>query len=271
MVVPCFSWWLLSQHSPRLSSSWPISAHDRSAWLSTWFLYGTSSLTRRSLTPSAPHSQKIARLTEEWWEMMSRVGNFGVRIPTFMSFFYFWLHKCFQIIVQYWEWTKPAIIVEIVWVSLCMMQFWLTYQCSSFDRCLAAETRGSFPVSVHQNFFRVFVQELSVLHCHSCFSVFFLWPNWVCSHSYTFFPVWVNFAFLISFVFRNSSVFPAECLLLLRWQDEAFSLQVSCPCLGCWFLNSIFMFMERNIMLVPHSSSSFQLMPLNCSTTKAWH
>lgn len=57
-----------------------------------------------------------------------------------------------------------------------------------------------------------------------------------------------------------------QCSLLLWWQDEAFSLQTSSPCLGCWFLNSIFMFMERNIMFVPHSSSSVQLMPLNCST-----
>lgn len=53
-----------------------------------------------SLHPAHPTGQKIAHLTEEWYEIRLKVDNFGENIQTFMSFIIFWLHKSFQIIVQ---------------------------------------------------------------------------------------------------------------------------------------------------------------------------
>jgi len=155
MVVPIFTWWLPSQHSPWSSSSWPASAHDKRFRLNNRFLYGTSEVRRGELKPNIPTRWKVPCLTEEGYEIQLKVDSFGEYMQTFKSLIIFWLHKHFQIIVQYWAQTKMATVVEIAWFSLFTMYFWLTYWCSSFNRCFAAETDWSFPDSVQQNLFQM--------------------------------------------------------------------------------------------------------------------
>lgn len=260
-------WWYLvfpdgsSQHSPRLSSSWPVSAHDRSAWLSTWFLHGTSSLRCRLLTLRALHSQKIICLTEEWWEMRLRVDNFGAHIPTFMSFFYFWLHKCFQIIVQYCEWTKPAIIVEIAWVSSVWCSSGSHINVLNLLDVWQRKQAGHSQFLCIKIFFRWFFRHFQFCIAIPVSQFCVCGPaGFVHIPTLSFLYEWTSHFQSVLFSETHSVFTPAE---VTGWG-------ISFSCLGCWFLNSIFMSMERNIMLVPHSSSSFQLMPLNCSTTKVW-
>lgn len=174
MLILQICWYLVfpdgsSQHSPQVLPMTEVSGSVPGSCLAPLH-WGAG-----YLHPVHP----LAKDHSSHWGMVGdeeRVDNFGVYIPTFMSFFYFWHQKCFQITVQYWEWTKPSTVVEIVLVSLCMMQFWLTYQCSCLTDVWQQEQAGHSQFLCIKIFFQVVFQALSVLHCHSHF---FSWPIWV--------------------------------------------------------------------------------------------